>query len=384
MAGIVSALPAHFAEIFPAQTFDAGIWIIQLWEDYIVKVTIKDIAKECGVSPAAVSLVLNNRDARISSETRKKILDTVKKYDYRPNRLAIGLLKNQTSTIGVIVPDIGNIFFAELCKGCEYEARKHNYTLMVTSADEFPADNLRYFNALIDQQVDGLIYVAPSNIDNQTIHSICSKITQLKIPFIAVDRALDFPFAKSIVNDNIHGGYIATKHLLELGHRRIGCLTGPLCNQTSSDRLKGYQKALEEFQVPYDASLVLEGDFTATSGYNSLAYMRGCDASAIFCFNDMMALGIYRAARDYKLKLPEALSVVGYDDIFISDLLDPPLTTVNQPAYKIGASAVLSLIALAQKDTSVDSVVFTPSLKVRSSTAAWDAARKESKQISCV
>lgn len=334
-----------------------------------MKVTIKDIAKECGVSTAAVSLVLNNRETRISAETRQRILDTVEKYHYRPNKLAIGLLKNSTSTFGIIVPDISNIFFAELCKGCESEARKHNYTLMVTSADEFPADNMQYFNALIDHQVDGIVYAAPSNIDNQTIQSICSKITETKIPFVAVDRALDLPFAKSIVNDNVHGGYIATKHLLELNHRRIGCLTGPLCNRASTDRLKGYKMALEEFDVPYDSALILEGDFTVSSGYDSLAYMRGQGVTALFCFNDMMALGAYRAIRDYKLCLPESISLVGYDDVFISDLLDPPLTTVNQPAFEIGASAIRTLIALTQNDASADHVVFTPNLKVRSSTA---------------
>ncbi|MCI7640242.1 MAG: LacI family transcriptional regulator [Clostridiales bacterium] len=334
-----------------------------------MKVTIKDIAKECGVSTTAVSLVLNNREARISAETRKRILDTVEKYNYRPNKLAIGLLKNNTSTFGIIVPDIGNIYFAELCKGCESEARKHNYTLMVTSANEFPDNNMQYFDALIDHQVDGIVYVAPSNIDNHAIHSICSKITETKIPFVAVDRALDLPFAKSIVNDNVHGGYIATKHLLELGHRRIGCLTGPLCNRTSSDRLQGYKTALDEFGVSYNPALIMEGDFTVQSGYDSLAYMRGQDVTALFCFNDMMALGAYRAIRDYKLHLPESISLVGYDDIFISDLLDPPLTTVNQPAFKIGESAINTLIALTKNDASADQVVFTPNLKVRSSTA---------------
>ena len=333
-----------------------------------MKVTIKDIAKECGVSTAAVSLVLNNRETRISEETKKRILDTVDRYNYRPNKLAIGLLKNSTSTFGIIVPDISNIFFAELCKGCESEARKYNYTLMVTSADEFPSDNMKYFNALVDHQVDGIVYVAPSNIDNQTIHSICSKITETKIPFVAVDRMLDLPFAKSIVNDNVHGGFIATRHLLELGHRRIGCLTGPLCNRTSTDRLKGYQQAPAEFGVPYDPALVLEGDFSVSSGYDSLAYMRGQGVTALFCFNDMMALGAYRAIRDYKMSLPQSISLVGYDDIFISEMLDPPLTTVNQPAFEIGTSAIRTLIALAKNDASADQVVFTPNLKVRSST----------------
>ena len=117
------------------------------------KVTIKDIAKECGISPASVSLVLNNRESRISEATKKKIQETIEKYNYRPNKLAISLLTNSTFTFGVIVPDISNIFFAELCRGCESEARKHNYAIIVTSAEEFPANNMQYLNMLIDHQL---------------------------------------------------------------------------------------------------------------------------------------------------------------------------------------------------------------------------------------
>lgn len=332
------------------------------------KVTIKDIAKECGISPASVSLVLNNRESRISEATKKKIQETIEKYNYRPNKLAISLLTNSTFTFGVIVPDISNIFFAELCRGCESEARKHNYAIIVTSAEEFPANNMQYLNMLIDHQVDGVVYAAPSNIDDQDIQAICSKITETKTPFVAVDRILNFPSAKSIINDNIHGGYIATKHLLELGHRRIGCLTGPLCNQVSEDRLRGYQKALQEFGVPYDPVLIREGNFAVSCGYDSLAYMRGKGATALFCFNDMMALGVYRAIRDYKLRLPDSISLVGYDDIYIADLLEPPLTTVSQPAFEIGASAIRALFDMEKNVPSVDRIVFTPDLKIRSTT----------------
>ena len=113
---------------------------------------------------------------------------------------------------------------------------------------------------------------------------------------------------------------------------------------------------------------MLEGDFSVSSGYDSLAYMRGQGVTALFCFNDMMALGAYRAIRDYKMSLPQSISLVGYDDIFISEMLDPPLTTVNQPAFEIGTSAIRTLIALAKNDASADQVVFTPNLKVRSST----------------
>lgn len=333
-----------------------------------MKVTIKDIARECGVSISAVSLVLNNRESRISEETRRRVVDVAAKYNYRPNKLAVSLLKKSTSTLGIIIPDISNIFFAELCKGCETEARRSGYTLMVTSSDEFPSDSTQHINTLIDSQVDGIVYVAPSNIDNQSIQAICSKIGEANVPFVAVDRALDLPFAKSVLIDNVYGGYIATRHLLGLGHRRIGCVTGPLCNKISIDRLEGYRKALAEFGVAYDPALILEGDFSIGSGHRSLAYMRGQDATALFCFNDMMAMGAYRAIRDYSLPFPQALSLVGYDDIFITDLLETPLTTVNQPAYEIGASSIRSLLALARGDAAVDNVVFTPNLKIRSST----------------
>lgn len=334
-----------------------------------MKVTIKDIARECGVSTSAVSLVLNGRNTRISEETQQKITDAAKKYNYRPNKLAVSLLKKETSTFGVIIPDISNIFFAEFCKGCETAARECGYMLMIMSSDEFPADNMKHINAFIDNQVDGIIYVAPSNIENRSIHEICSKIASADIPFVAVDRALDLPFAKSVLVDNVHGGYIATRHLLELGHERIGCLTGPLCNKISRDRLEGYQIALKEWKIPYDPDLVLEGDFSVDSGSESLPHMLLHQATALFCFNDMMALGVYRALQNNGVRFPDEMSLVGYDDIFVTSLLETPMTTVRQPAYEIGSASIRMLLALVQGTTDIDNMVFTPVLKARCSTA---------------
>lgn len=341
---------------------------ISIQKDLHMKVTIKDIARECGVSTSAVSLVLNGRDTRISEETQQKIIGTARKYNYRPNRLAVSLLKKETSTFGVIIPDISNIFFAEFCKGCETAARGNGYTLMIMSSDEFPPDSMKHINTFLDSQVDGIIYVAPSNIDNRSIHEICSKIAAADIPFVAVDRALDFPSAKSVLVDNIHGGYIATRHLIELGHERIGCLTGPLCNKISRDRLEGYRMALEEHNLPFDRNLVLEGNFSVDSGRQSLPHMQKQRATALFCFNDMMALGVYRALQDSGLRFPDEMSLVGYDDIFVTSLLETPLTTVNQPAYEIGSTSIRILLALVQGSTDIDSMVFTPVLKIRSST----------------
>src|SRR5699024_5663158 len=152
-----------------------------------------------------------------------------------------------------------------------------------------------------------------------TAKKICQHIQSAQIPFVVVDRSIDFLRAKSVLTDNEKGGYTATKHLLQLGHSKIGCITGPLHNNISTKRLEGYKRALEEFNIPFNDSLIREGDFQTQSGYNNLSYMRGLDVTAIFCFNDMMALGVYKAMRDYGLKIPVDMSVIGYDDIFVCD-----------------------------------------------------------------
>lgn len=332
------------------------------------KITIKDIAKAAGVSTTTVSLVLNNKPSRISKETREKILKIAKDEKYIPNRLAVNLAKQTTDTFGMIIPDIGNVFFAELCKGCEVEAREAGYSLTFASANEYISTDLEYVDAMIANRVDGIIYVSSSSTDSSTNQKICQKIHNSQIPFVVVDRSINFPYAKSVLMDNEAGGYIATKHLLELGHHKIGCLTGPMQSDTSKKRLAGYKKALNEFNISYDSSLIMEGNFQIESGYECLSYMRGLGVTAIFCFNDMMALGVYKAARDYGLKIPRDISVVGYDDIFICDILDVPLTTVHQPAYSIGRYAVQTLLALIRKDKDVENIVLSPSLKVRAST----------------
>ena len=332
------------------------------------KTTIKDIAREAGVSTTTVSLVLNSKPSRISQETKEKIFRIAKEKKYSPNRLAVNLATKTTSTFGMIIPDISNVFFAELCKGCEFESRNAGYSLTFSSSNEYISTDLEYVDTMIANHVDGIIYVSSSSTDTHTNQKICEKIHNSQIPFVVVDRFIDFPYAKSVLMDNELGGYIATKHLLELGHRNIGCLTGPMKNDTSKKRLSGYRKALDEFNISLNESFIREGDFQMQSGYECLSYMRGLGVTAMFCFNDMMALGVYKAARDYGLKIPYDMSVVGYDDIFVCDILEVPLTTVHQPAYSIGRHAVQTLLSLVKKDKDIQNIILPPSLKVRAST----------------
>lgn len=332
------------------------------------KTTIQDIANEANVSTTTVSLVLNNKPNRISNKTKNKIRKIAKEKNYIPNQLAISLATKTSSTIGMIIPDISNVFFAELCKFCEFEARKTGLNITFSSAGENAPSDMKYINAMIASQVDGIIYVASSSTDAETNKKICQHILNAKIPFVVVDRSIDSPWAKSVFIDNELGGYIATKHLLQLGHRNIGCITGPMQNDVSRKRLSGYKKALKEFNVPFKRSLIKEGDFQIHSGYDNLAYMRGMNISAIFCFNDMMALGVYRAMRDYNLKIPNDISIVGYDDIFVCDILDAPLTTVHQSADSMSKHAISMLLSLIKGEKDIENIVISPQLKVRVST----------------
>ena len=172
----------------------------------------------------------------------------------------------------------------------------------------------------------------------------------------------------SVVLDHKLGGYLATKHLLSLGHRRIGCVSGPANVPSAIQRLEGYKQALLEEQIPFDPDWVYTGDFRVENGSRALPYLLGQNVSAIFACNDMMALGIYRESRLYNLRIPNDLSLVGFDDIFLSDFLDPPLTTVAQPIADIGKECVKqAMLALNNEATDGGTFVFKPVLKVRGS-----------------
>jgi LacI family transcriptional regulator len=336
-----------------------------------MRATIKDIAKETGLSITTVSLVLNNKGGKIPESTKRLIFDTVKKLNYRPNFLAKSLHAKKTNTIGLIIPDISNIFFSELAKGVEDCCRKNAYNVILcNSNDEYQIEQ-QSIDILADRRVDGILIVMSSESFGEKNELRLASLYALGIPVVLVDCFDDTGNFSSVVTNNRLGAYLAVQHLLDLGHKKIGCITGPQKIKTNKERVDGYKECLIDAKINLDENLICEGDFRYQSGYNGALNLIKRDLTAIFCHNDMMALGALNAVRDRGYKVPGDFSIMGFDDIFFSQYLDTPLSTVNQSVYKMGLEASLIMFEeIKNSNQPKKNLIFTPHLVIRQSTAA--------------
>lgn len=337
-----------------------------------MRTTVKDVAKAVGLSTTTVSLVLNNKPNRIPEATREIVLKAAKELNYRPNHIAVSMVTKKTHTIGLILPDISNLYFSELAKVIEEQCHKYGYNVLYGNTNGSLEHDFEYLNLFIDRSVDAIIMTVSSNYSEEEVKSLHAIAETNNVPIMMVDRALDDPRFMSVLLDQRLGGYLATNYLINLGHRKIACITGPKNLQISIERLEGYKSALEDAGLPFDRALVIEGDFCVDSGVQALPYILGQNATAVFSLNDMMAIGVYRECRRYHLSIPQDLSVVGFDDIFIDEFLEPPLSTIAQPVVEIGNYAVKKMMAVLEGKQNPcmntgDTMIFKPALKVRGS-----------------
>ena len=338
-----------------------------------MRATLRDIAEMTGFSVSSVSLVLNDRPNRISAESREKILEAAKRLDYHPNQAAVSLITRRSNAIGLIIPDITNMFFAQIAKGAETRSSQLGYSLILCNTNDDPEKDLDYLNVLLDRGADGILLVSSykPGIEKEPFES--KKLLAEK-PVVLVDRnadrLVDSGRYSGVFSDNELGAYLATKHLLSLGHRKIGCVTGPMGAASSKNRLFGYIRALQEAELPFDGALVREGNYHIDTGFEFGCALIDAGATAIFAFNDMMAYGVYRAASVKGVSVPGELSIVGYDDLPFSEIAEPPLTSVRQGAYEIGVEAVNAIVRqITEPETAPQNVTLRPELVVRKSTA---------------
>lgn len=338
-----------------------------------MRATLRDIAEMTGFSVSSVSLVLNDRPNRISAESREKILEAAKRLDYHPNQAAVSLITRRSNAIGLIIPDITNMFFAQIAKGAETRSSQLGYSLILCNTNDDPEKDLDYLNVLLDRGADGILLVSSykPGIEKEPFES--KKLLAEK-PVVIVDRnadrLMDSGRYSGVFSDNELGAYLATKHLLSLGHRKIGCVTGPMGAASSKNRLFGYIRALQEAELPFDGALVREGNYHIDTGFEFGCALIDAGATAIFAFNDMMAYGVYRAASVKGISIPGELSIVGYDDLPFSEIAEPPLTSVRQGAYEIGVEAVNAIVRqITEPETVPQNVTLRPELAVRKSTA---------------
>lgn len=335
-----------------------------------MRTTIKDIARAAGVSPTTVSFVLNNKPVSISQETRDRVIKAVAELNYRPNQLAVSLVTNTTNTIGLILPDSTNPFFAALSNQIELRLRRYDITVINGNTGGDPFVTRKYLDLFTDRRVDGII-LAQMDFEDPKETARCQRlIDSADIPIVYVDRTSDNTGNYSVMVDQDLVGYLATKHLLDIGHTRIGCASGSIELNVNANRYKGYQAALAERGLSADPELLFCDSLSIECGQKALPCLLGQSATAIFAFNDMIAYGVYKECLSYGLSIPNDLSVVGVDDIPFSDIIQPPLTTVAQPVNQIADAAVKGIMNLIKNPGEPRTMTtLSPLLKVRASTA---------------
>ena len=327
--------------------------------------TIREVAESAGVSYATVSHVINNTRL-VSQETRERVLAAMGALDYRPNALARSLRQGKTNTLGLVLPDSANPFFAEISRSIEDEAFKNGYSVFLCNTERDTQRELFYVDVLSNKQVDGIIFVAAGDQADSLDFLI-----HRNMPVVMIDRSLPNVEVDAVLTDNQLGGFLATRHLLDLGHSRIACIAGPSSITPSAERIIGYRRALEEAGLSYDENLILRGDYHAQSGMEITHSILAMNPrpTAIFALNDLMALGALRAAAEAGCSVPGDLAVVGYDDLEIAHFTNPPLTTIAQPKKEIGVQAVHLLVdRMTRKNRPPSRLVLPPALIIRRST----------------
>jgi LacI family transcriptional regulator len=334
-------------------------------------VTIRDVATRAGVSPTTVSHVIN-ATRPVSADLRSRVEAAMAELGFQPNALARSLRRKRTHTLGLIVPDSANPFFAEVGRGIEDTSFASGFSVILCNSDGNPTRELLYMDLLIQKQVDGVLLV-PTGKQAE----LAATLRTRNIPVVVIDRDVpDAPIDRAHI-DNIAGADLATRHLLDLGHRRIGYIGGPPHLSPVPDRSAGYRQALHEVGIPIDEQLVVDGNFRDVGGYTGAQALLALanPPTAIFAGNDLMAIGALAAAREAGIDVPHNLSIMGFDDIHLAGYINPPLTTIAQPKYELGVIAAQLLFErLAQPDLPPQRRLLQAQLVVRQSTAVCRVA----------
>jgi DNA-binding LacI/PurR family transcriptional regulator len=337
-----------------------------------VTVSIKDIAKAAGVSHSTVSRALSDSPL-ISTKTKEYLQQLAREMGYSPHAQARSLVMGRTQTIGVVVTTITDPFIAEIVQGIEDTAHSHGYSVLLASSNSEPERELAAVELFHSKRVDGVI------VTSSRVGALYQEhLGRLGVPVVLVNshNEQSGPYTFSITVNNRHGAYLATQHLVELGHHRIAYITGPEAHSDDLDRMAGYRDALDEAGLSFDPHLVVPGTGRASGGERALPVLL-CLAeppTAVFCYNDMTAIGVLRAARQTGVTVPGDLAVVGFDDIPLASYVYPSLTTVAQPTADMGQKAMEMVLALTtgseQEPSSVSNLVVCGTLVVRESSGA--------------
>jgi LacI family repressor for deo operon, udp, cdd, tsx, nupC, and nupG len=326
--------------------------------------TILDVAKKAGVSRSTVSRVLTDSN-RVDPETKQKVLAAIKELNYQPSQVARNLRKKETNLIAVIIPCISNPFFGSLVQGMEEVAVNKGYHVILCNTGEDATREVEYLRMLERKQVDGVILTALRNPLEEV------KDYQSYGPIVLASEYVEDDSIPAVIIDNIKAAAQVTEHLIMKGHRRIGFINGPEHIILCRDRQKGYIQTLEKYEISVSHDLITSGDFTIKSGFEGTKQLLQLKErpTAIFAANDEMAVGVIEAVQQHGLRIPNEVAVVGFDNVQISKVVQPNLTTIDQPIFQIGVKSMeLLLSCLEGQILEEKRIVLDTNLCIRQST----------------
>ncbi len=326
--------------------------------------TIYEVSKLAGVSLATVSRVMNN-NANVTDITRKKVMSAMTELGYRPNSIAQSLASNCSNSVGLLVSELSGPFYGPMMGGIENTFRDQGKHVIIAAGHSDKKREEQAIEFLISRNCDGLILHVEAVTDEYLI-----KLSKGKTPFVLLNRYISELAERCIILDNVHGGYLATKYILEQGHTNIAYISGPLWKKDAQDRLAGHKKALQEFNHAFDEQLLYEGDFMENSGAQGYTQLHNSphQFTALICANDEMATGAMASARECGVTLPNELSIIGFDNVFFTRHVYPPLSTINYPIDEMGNMAANWILSnVYQKTTAELQTVFKPELIIRQS-----------------
>lgn len=307
---------------------------------------MSDVAKLANVSPATVSRVLSNPDL-VSKETREKVMEVINKVNYKPHIVARQFRTKETKIILVVVPDITSAFFSKVLRGIEHVAIQNGYQVILGDTENDTARELEYINLLLQKQADGMVLLT-ARIDKTKLEDISEHF-----PMVLACEYMDGLNVPTVSIDNISSARKVTEHLIQQGHTKIAHITGPIDVILSRDRLRGFQQAMFSHDLEIDSAYIQEGDVNFDSGYNQMLKLLALETppTGVFAFNDEMAMGAIKAAKDSHLSIPDDVAIVGFDNVRMATVIEPNLTTIDQPKYQIGKKAMELLLKIINGET---------------------------------
>ncbi|MCH4171815.1 MAG: catabolite control protein A [Lactobacillus sp.] len=318
-------------------------------------ITIYDVAREANVSMATVSRVVNG-NPNVKPATRQRVLKVIEELDYRPNAVARGLASKKTTTVGVIIPDVTNIYFSSLARGIDDVATMYKYNIILANSDESGQKEVQVLNNLLAKQVDGLIYMGHTLSDE-----VRAKFSRSKTPVVLAGTIDPDAQVGSVNIDYQEASKFVVDKLIKDGNQKIAFISGSLSYPINSQyRLQGYKDALKANQLPYDESLVFETDYSYKAGEALWSQLTAAGATAAYVIDDELAVGVLNGMLDHGIKVPDEFQLITSNNTILTDIVRPKLTSISQPLYDIGAVAMRLLTKMMNKEEIEEKTILLP------------------------